>query len=129
VLLEYFVYRGDHHVLHQRLKNHLHRTIIDAEEDCPAEASRPVNPLNLDYLIIIDFEATCRENCPDDWLYEIIEFPAILLNVQTLKVVGFAGICYVDTGVAMCRALNSIHSDMCYHACVHVCYMLTRLKC
>jgi len=77
-------------VLHQRLKNHLHRTIINAEKDCPSEARRPVNPLNLDYLIIIDFEATCREDCPTNWLYEIIEFPAILLNVHTLKVVGFA---------------------------------------
>jgi len=66
----------------------LHRSIIDAEKDCPAEACHPVNPLNVDYLIIIDFEATCREDCPNDWLYEIIEFPAILLNVHTLNVVG-----------------------------------------
>lgn len=82
-----YLYRGEHHVVHQRLKNHLHRSIAAAEKDCPPDAVRPTNPLNLDYLIVIDFEATCREDCPADWLYEIIEFPALLLNLHTLKVV------------------------------------------
>lgn len=65
----------------------MHRAIVAAEKDCPPDAIRPTNPLNLDYLIVIDFEATCRQDCPEDWLYEIIEFPALLLNARTLKVV------------------------------------------
>ena len=80
-------YRGEHHVIQQRFKNHLHRSIAAAETDCPPNAVQPTNPLNLDYLVVIDFEATCQENCPKDWVYEIIEFPALLLNVHTLKMV------------------------------------------
>ena len=106
-------------MLHQRLKNHLHRAIIGAEKDCPAEASRPANPLNLDYLIIIDFEATCREDCPDDWLYEIIEFPAILLNVHTLKVVSLSVICEI-AGSLLTLMWPCGHCDICYMSHVHV---------
>lgn len=79
--------RGEHHVIHQRLRNHLRRSIATAEKDCPPDAVQPTNPLNLDYLVVIDFEATCQQDCPKDWVYEIIEFPALLLNVHTLETV------------------------------------------
>ncbi|CAL8115300.1 unnamed protein product [Orchesella dallaii] len=47
-----------------------------------------------DYLVVIDFEATCDDNKNDNpspirlERPEIIQFPAILLNVHTLQVVG-----------------------------------------
>eukprot|EP00758_Cryptobia_borreli_P001090 Tbor_TRINITY_DN1929_c0_g1::TRINITY_DN1929_c0_g1_i1::g.3513::m.3513/K18416/THEX1, ERI1; 3'-5' exoribonuclease 1 len=34
-----------------------------------------------DYMIVVDFECTCRENC-DDFPNEIIEFPAILVDIR-----------------------------------------------
>ena len=84
---EFILSRGDQHIIHQRLRNHLRRSIAAAEEDCPPDAVHSINPLNLDYLVVIDFEATCQHDCPKDWVYEIIEFPAILLNVHTLETV------------------------------------------
>lgn len=40
-----------------------------------------------DYICIIDFEATCEEGNPAEFLHEIIEFPVVLLNTHTLEVV------------------------------------------
>ena len=45
------------------------------------------NPYGLDYLCVLDFEATCEEVNPDDYLHEIIEFPVLLLNLKTLEIV------------------------------------------
>lgn len=45
------------------------------------------NPYGLDYLCVLDFEATCEEVNPDDYLHEIIEFPVLLLNLKTLQIV------------------------------------------
>ena len=45
------------------------------------------NPYALDYLCVLDFEATCEEVNPDDYLHEIIEFPVLLLNLKTLEIV------------------------------------------
>lgn len=39
------------------------------------------------YYVVIDFEATCEEDQPDDYLNEIIEFPAVLCNSKTGKIV------------------------------------------
>jgi len=72
----------------------MHRTIAAAEVDYLPNAVRPTNPLNLDYLIVIDFQATCQEGCPNNWVHEIIEFPALLLNVETLIVVSLNIIFY-----------------------------------
>lgn len=46
-----------------------------------------LNPYGLDYLLVLDFEATCQQQNPPDYIYEIIEFPVLLLNLQTLNVV------------------------------------------
>ena len=40
-----------------------------------------------DYLLVIDFEATCQENNPVDFKYEIIEFPIVLIDSRNKQVV------------------------------------------
>lgn len=40
-----------------------------------------------DYICIIDFEATCEEGNPPEFIHEIIEFPVVLLNTGTLEIV------------------------------------------
>ena len=47
------------------------------------------NPLGLKYLLVIDFEATCENVNPADYIHEIIEFPAHLLDLSSLKIVSF----------------------------------------
>lgn len=42
--------------------------------------------MGLKYLCILDFEATCEEVNPPDYIHEIIEFPVVLLNLTTLKI-------------------------------------------
>lgn len=37
------------------------------------------------FYCVIDFEATCEKNDPKDYVHEIIEFPAVLLNAATLE--------------------------------------------
>ncbi len=34
-----------------------------------------------DYLVVVDFEATCEEKNAQDYPHEIIEFPAVLIDV------------------------------------------------
>ncbi|XP_066566953.1 3'-5' exoribonuclease 1 isoform X2 [Amia ocellicauda] len=38
-----------------------------------------------DYICVVDFEATCEESNPPDYLHEIIEFPMVLINTRTLE--------------------------------------------
>lgn len=40
-----------------------------------------------DYICVVDFEATCEEDNPPDFLHEIIEFPMVLINTHTLEIV------------------------------------------
>ena len=39
------------------------------------------------YYCVLDFEGTCEEDNPKNYKHEIIEFPAVLVNVSTLEVV------------------------------------------
>ncbi|OQV18580.1 putative 3'-5' exoribonuclease 1 [Hypsibius exemplaris] len=51
-------------------------------------ADRPVEPPPLDYLIVLDFEATCEENKPPGtYDQEIIEFPAVLIDLKNQTIV------------------------------------------
>lgn len=43
-----------------------------------------------DYICVVDFEATCEEDNPSDFLHEIIEFPMVLINTHTLQIVSSA---------------------------------------
>lgn len=59
-----------------------------------------------DYICIIDFEATCEEGNPAEFLHEIIEFPVVLLNTHTLEI--------EDTFQQYVRpAVNAQLSDFC----------------
>ncbi|KAK7195517.1 Exonuclease [Novymonas esmeraldas] len=41
-----------------------------------------------EYLLVLDFEATCEEHPPPNYLYEIIEFPVVVVDVRLQRVVG-----------------------------------------
>ena len=41
----------------------------------------------LDFIIVIDFEATCEQDNPPGFIHEIIEFPAVAINVTKREVV------------------------------------------
>ena len=43
------------------------------------------NPI--DFIIVIDFEATCEKDNPPNFIQEIIEFPAVLVNVHARQIV------------------------------------------
>ena len=45
--------------------------------------------LGLKYLLVIDFETTCENINPADYIHEIIEFPSHLLDLSSLKIVSF----------------------------------------
>ncbi|RNF09141.1 hypothetical protein TraAM80_02400 [Trypanosoma rangeli] len=48
-----------------------------------------VNPSHCpyDYLLVLDFEATCEESIPPSYLHEIIEFPVVLVDVKLQRAV------------------------------------------
>uniref|UniRef100_A0A8D8YQ67 3'-5' exoribonuclease 1 n=1 Tax=Cacopsylla melanoneura TaxID=428564 RepID=A0A8D8YQ67_9HEMI len=73
-------HKGDVMVLRKRLKNHFKVTKLTK--------AKLMEKYNLPpYYVVIDFEATCQENNPVDFKYEIIEFPAILVHTESLKIV------------------------------------------
>ena len=80
---------GSDEILRKRLKSHLRRELIQSDPTAPSDlvAQTTLNPYGLDYLCVLDFEATCLEKNPPDFIHEIIEFPVLLLNLQTLNVV------------------------------------------
>ena len=56
----------------QRLKE------AEVEEDAKYE---------IDHYVVIDFEATCEKDSPPGFIHEIIEFPAVLINVKRREIV------------------------------------------
>ncbi|KAI8489499.1 3'-5' exoribonuclease 1 [Branchiostoma belcheri] len=68
--------RGVKEVLKKRLKSYYKK-----EKLSPNSA-----PERYDFLLVIDFEATCMEENPPDFQHEIIEFPILLVNTETLIV-------------------------------------------
>ncbi|TPP50847.1 Exonuclease family protein [Leishmania donovani] len=44
-------------------------------------------PCPYDYLLVLDFEATCEEHPPPNYLYEIIEFPVVVVDARLQRVV------------------------------------------
>ncbi len=63
--------------------------MIKSDPSPPAELARGLNsnPMGFEYLIIVDFEATCEQHNPRDYIHEVIEFPALLFDMKELKVV------------------------------------------
>ena len=48
------------------------------------------NKNELDFLVVIDFEATCEEKNYPDYPHEIIEFPAVIIDTNTMQVISNA---------------------------------------
>lgn len=82
---------GDQRVLLKRLKSHLRAQALEkfSSMELPLELSMAMdqNPHRFDFLVVVDFEATCEEVNPPDHLFEIIEFPALLFSVKDRVVV------------------------------------------
>ena len=88
-MLSNLLKRGVEAILRKRLKNHLKLKLIASDATAPSElaSSTDLNPYRLEYLCVLDFEATCEEKNPPDYIHEVIEFPVLLFNLKTLKVV------------------------------------------
>ncbi|MFT7815330.1 3'-5' exoribonuclease 1 [Arapaima gigas] len=73
--------RGVKDVLKKRLKTYykkqklLHSAVASGATDT-----------YYDYICVVDFEATCEENNPPNFLHEIIEFPMVLINTRTMEI-------------------------------------------
>ena len=75
-------------MLYKRLKQHQReQAILSAGCYLPPEILRTThhNPYGLEYLLVLDFEATCEEVNPVDYIHEIIEFPAVAVDLKTLE--------------------------------------------
>lgn len=82
----YGLFSGVKDVLRKRLKSYykrqklMHSTAADGNSHA-----------YFDYICVVDFEATCEENNPPDYLHEIIEFPIVLIDTRTLEIVSWWG--------------------------------------
>ncbi|XP_043575937.1 3'-5' exoribonuclease 1 isoform X2 [Chiloscyllium plagiosum] len=74
--------RGVKDVLRKRLKNYYKKQKLTQTLLIKPECSDTY----YDYICVIDFEATCEENNPPEYLHEIIEFPIALVNTRTLEI-------------------------------------------
>ncbi|XP_055488660.1 3'-5' exoribonuclease 1 isoform X1 [Leucoraja erinacea] len=74
--------RGVKDVLRKRLKNFYKKQKLTQTLQIKSECS----DMYYDYICVIDFEATCEENNPPEYLHEIIEFPIALMNTRTLEI-------------------------------------------
>ncbi|XP_028253672.1 3'-5' exoribonuclease 1 [Parambassis ranga] len=74
--------RGVKDVMKKRLKSHYKKQKLmqTAAEGGPTDTY-------YDYICVVDFEATCEEDNPADFLHEIIEFPMVLISTHTLEIV------------------------------------------
>lgn len=74
------LFRGVTDVLKKRLKSHYRQKKLSKAHVSPPKKN------NVDYLMIIDFEATCEAD-NEHYKHEIIEFPVILVNYESKQVV------------------------------------------
>lgn len=72
--------RGVADVLKKRLKSYYRQKKLTKAHVSPPKKNK------IEFLMVIDFEATCEEN-NDRYKHEIIEFPVILVNLENNKVV------------------------------------------
>lgn len=73
--------RGVKDVMKKRLKSHYKRQKLMESIAAGGPTDR-----YYDYICVVDFEATCEEDNPPDFLHEIIEFPMVLINTHTLEI-------------------------------------------
>ena len=69
-------------VLQKRLKNH-----IKKEKLVQAKLAQEKRMTEVHFYCVIDFQGTCEKENPKDYIHEIIEFPAVLVDATTLEVV------------------------------------------
>lgn len=105
---------------YKNLNNKINNNNHNKRKEKFSEYSKP--ELNLDYLFILDFEATCWNNeaaitpeNPKLSIFEIIEFPVLALNVKT-KIIDFKFHHYIKPKVhpkltAFCTELTGITQD------------------
>ncbi|CCW59575.1 unnamed protein product [Phytomonas sp. EM1] len=76
-------------------------------------ASLPQCPY--DYLLVLDFEATCEEHVPPGYLYEIVEFPVVLVDTKLHRAMAefhrFVRPRHKPTLSAFCRSLTGIRQE------------------
>ncbi len=72
---------GRREAVKRRLKEHLKVQRLVSAGLMEAKVNR-----NADYLVVVDFEATCEERNPPGYPHEIIEFPAVLVSTRDLKI-------------------------------------------
>jgi len=76
------ILRGNKEVLKKRLKSYFKKKKL-AQSNIATEQQNS----KLQYLLVIDFEATCEVNAPATYNHEIIEFPIVVVNCLTRTVV------------------------------------------
>ncbi|XP_030625290.1 3'-5' exoribonuclease 1 [Chanos chanos] len=77
--------RGVKDVLRKRLKNYYKKQkLMQVVED---GGGGDTADTYYDYICVVDFEATCEENNPPEFLHEIIEFPVVLIDTRRLEIV------------------------------------------
>lgn len=103
--------RGVKEVLRKRLKNYYRRQKLAKSHVMPAGGT--VTPY--DFLLVIDFEATCEQDMRE-YQHEIIEFPVIVVNTETMqKVDEFHAYCKPTLNhrlSAFCTQLTGITQSM-----------------
>ncbi|XP_049617174.1 3'-5' exoribonuclease 1 [Syngnathus scovelli] len=77
--------RGVKDVMKKRLKSHYKKQKLTQSA---ADSDSEPGGFPYDYICVVDFEATCEEDNPPDFLHEIIEFPMVLISTHTLEIVG-----------------------------------------
>ena len=71
-------------VLQKRLKTQVKKEKL-SEANSKEEMVQNDNELH--FYCVIDFQGTCEEANPVDYVHEIIVFPAVLVDANTLEVV------------------------------------------
>jgi hypothetical protein len=68
----------------------------------------PADPHPLEFLVVIDFEATCdQDRPPGTYVQEIIEFPAVLVDIGKQEIVS-------SCRLLMTRLTFRLHAVRCY---------------
>ena len=93
------VLRGLKEALKKRLKAFYKRRKLSAAHIQPHTAKPRV-----DFLLVIDFEATCQQNTTD-YRHEIIEFPIVVIDTHRCQVVGDNCVCDIIVHVAHCLVI------------------------
>uniref|UniRef100_A0A915DV13 SAP domain-containing protein n=1 Tax=Ditylenchus dipsaci TaxID=166011 RepID=A0A915DV13_9BILA len=79
-------FNGTRKQMLKRLEKHYRNSSTKQSLYSKEKVAKHRATLHYDYLIVIDFECTCEQGVPE-YPHEIIEFPAVLINVATKSIV------------------------------------------